>query len=425
MILDGRVRVDGRVVTELGTKANTRAKVEVDGKRIASEQKCYGVLHKPRGVMTTLSDPEGRPTIEPLLASLGVRVVPIGRLDFNTSGALLFTNDGDFAQTLSHARGGAPKVYVAKIQGKPTERALERWRESIEVEGKRTRPAAVRILRQEEGKTWLEVTLLEGRNRQVRRLGEHAGTEVVRLSRLSHAGISVEGVRTGTYRLLSPTELKELRKTYGVPRKISGVMEGGDRFGGASQKSRARPRPLTGGSGSRRPRESEEADLSAFSRAPRRGRESSDRELPKARTETRESSGRSQPRGRSGGPSRSQEVGRESRSDTARGPRKFAQSGPSRGPSFARSAPRDAERSDAGFRSAPPGRRAAGAPVATGAKPSKSDAPLARSRSAARRSDGSATPRSDTRRAGDGATSSSRFRPEGHGSESSRRPRKR
>lgn len=225
LITSGRVRVEGRIVTELGTKADTRAKIEVDGRRIEREQLCYGVFHKPRQMVTTLSDPEGRPTAQDVLRQVGVRVVPVGRLDFNTSGALLFTNDGDFAQGLSHAKSNVPKVYVATVQGVPDERKLARWGESIEVEGKRTRPAQVRILRREEGKSWLEVTIHEGKNRQVRRLAEHADTPVVRLSRLSHAGITTEGLRPGEWRLLSVDELKELKKTYGVPEKIRGVME--------------------------------------------------------------------------------------------------------------------------------------------------------------------------------------------------------
>lgn len=251
LIEAGRVRVDGRIVTELGSKADPRAKIEVDGRRIQRDQLCYGILHKPRHMVTTLSDPEGRPMAKDLLDQVGVRVVPIGRLDFNTSGALLFTNDGDFAQGLSHASGNVPKVYVAKLQGRPTEQQVERWRESIDVEGKRTRPAEVRILRQEDDKCWIEVTISEGRNRQVRRLGEHANTPVVRLSRLSHAGITTEGLRPGEWRLLTVDELKELKKKYGVPKKIRGVMEEDDerrpmrsqrpaRF--TADSSRARPK---------------------------------------------------------------------------------------------------------------------------------------------------------------------------------------
>lgn len=226
IISAGRVRVDGRVVSELGAKADPkRSSIEVDGRRIQPEPLCYGVFHKPRQMVTTLSDPEGRPTARDVLREVGVRVVPVGRLDFNTSGVLLFTNDGDFAQALLHARERVPKVYAAKVSTKVDEGNLERWAESIEIEGKRTRPAAVRVLRREGKKTWLEIAVTEGKNRQVRRLGEHAGTPVERLSRLSHAGITAEGLRPGQWRLLTIDELKDLKKRYGVPEKIRGIME--------------------------------------------------------------------------------------------------------------------------------------------------------------------------------------------------------
>lgn len=229
LIRSGRVKVDGQVVSELGAKADTRAKIEVDGRQVHRERPCYGIFHKPRQMLTTLSDPEGRPTARDVLKQVGVRVVPVGRLDFNTSGALLFTNDGDFAQALCHARSNVPKVYAAKVQGTPDERQMSRWSESIDIEGKTTRPAQVRFLRREEGKSWLEITISEGKNRQVRRLGDHASTPVVRLARLSHAGISTEGLRPGEWRLLTLDELKELKKKYGVPEKIRGAMLPGER----------------------------------------------------------------------------------------------------------------------------------------------------------------------------------------------------
>ncbi len=226
LIVEGRVRVDGRVVTELGTKADSKAKIELDGKRIVQDQFCYGVMNKPRGMLTTLSDPEGRPTIGTILKQVGLRVIPVGRLDFNTSGVLIFTNDGDFAQSLAHAKGKVPKVYIAKVRGELNERELARWAERIEIDGRKTEPASVRALRREGGHTWLEITIFEGRNRQVRRLGEHAGTPLVRLVRVSHAGIDAEGLRPGEWRLLTIDELKALKAAYGTPKKIRGVAQG-------------------------------------------------------------------------------------------------------------------------------------------------------------------------------------------------------
>jgi len=226
LITSGRVRVDGKIVSELGAKADPkRAKIELDGKRLEREPLCYGIFHKPRGMVTTLSDPEGRPTASDVLREVGLRVVPVGRLDFNTSGALLFTNDGDFAHAMQHAKGRVPKVYAAKVQVPVDEKILERWAESIEIEGKKTSPAKVRVLRREEGKTWLEVIVKEGKNHQIRRLGDHAGTPVQRLARLSHGEITTDGIRPGHWRLLTIDELKGLKKRYGVPEKIRGVVE--------------------------------------------------------------------------------------------------------------------------------------------------------------------------------------------------------
>lgn len=224
LISAGRVRVGGRVVTELGTKVDPeRDRVELDGKRLVAESRAYIVLHKPREVMCTMHDPEGRPTIASLVRGVGVRVVPVGRLDFHTSGVLLMTNDGDFAAALGHPRKEAPKTYVAKVRGALDGASLARLGESIEIDGRATEPASVRLLRVEGDKSWIEVTLREGRNRQVRRLGESAGFPVLRLVRQSFAGIDAEGLRPGEWRHLSVDELTELKRKFGVPKKVRGV----------------------------------------------------------------------------------------------------------------------------------------------------------------------------------------------------------
>jgi 23S rRNA pseudouridine2605 synthase len=221
LITKGRVKVDGRVIDQLGVRVDPRrAKIEVDGNRLLAEPLVYIVLHKPRGVMCTLSDPEGRPTVAELLKAVGVRVVPVGRLDFHTSGALICTNDGDFANALSHPRNKAKKVYVAKVQGLVIDTKLEEWRKSIEIDGRSTAPAEVRRLRFEGDKTWLELTLREGRNRQVRRLGESTGSLVMRLARISHAGVTAEDLRPGQWRHLSLDELVALKQEFGVPARV-------------------------------------------------------------------------------------------------------------------------------------------------------------------------------------------------------------
>lgn len=221
LILAGRVKVDGRVVTELGTRADPRrARVEVDGRRVTAEPLVYIVLHKPKNVMCTLRDPQGRPTVIDYVRNVGVRLVPVGRLDFHTSGVLLLTNDGDFAEGLMHPRRSVPKVYVTKVQGELDDRALERWRRSIVIDGRATRPAEVKRLRTVQGKTWLEITLREGRNRQVRRLGEASGSEVMRLARVAYAGIGVDGLRPGQWRHLRVEELVDLKRAFGVPARV-------------------------------------------------------------------------------------------------------------------------------------------------------------------------------------------------------------
>ena len=191
LITSGRVRVNGRVVTELGAKADPhRDRIEVDGQRLVSEDLVYVVLHKPRGVVSTLRDPEGRPTVGELLRGAPSRVYPVGRLDFATSGVLLMTNDGDFANGLLHPRGGAPKTYVLKVQGLMEDTDVEPWRTGVILEDGKTLPAEARILRHEGDKTWLEITLREGRNQQIRRMGEATGWRVMRLARTSFAGVT-------------------------------------------------------------------------------------------------------------------------------------------------------------------------------------------------------------------------------------------
>jgi 23S rRNA pseudouridine2605 synthase len=226
LIAEGRVRVNGRVVTELGTRADPRHdRVEVDGTRVVAEQPVYVVLHKPRGVVTTMSDPEGRPTVRQILAPIGARVYPVGRLDFATSGVLLATNDGDFADALMHPKKAVPKTYVLKVRGVMEAEDLDRWRSGVRLEDGVTLPAQAKLLRHEGDKTWLELTIREGRNQQIRRMGEATGFPVMRLSRVSFAGITGEGLRPGAWRPLSREELAALKKEYGVPKRIPAAPE--------------------------------------------------------------------------------------------------------------------------------------------------------------------------------------------------------
>jgi 23S rRNA pseudouridine2605 synthase len=221
LIKAGRVRVDGQVVTELGTKVDPRSRhIEVDGRRIVRETAVYVALHKPRGVVSTMSDPEGRPSVRELLADVPGRVYPVGRLDFNTSGVLVVTNDGDFAEGLMHPRQGVPKTYVVKLLGIMKDVDVDEWRHGIQLEDGKTGPAKVKLLRYEGGKTWLELTITEGRNQQVRRMGDATRFRVMRLARTSFAGITSEGLAPGRWRYLTADELTALKKEHGVPRRI-------------------------------------------------------------------------------------------------------------------------------------------------------------------------------------------------------------
>lgn len=221
LIEAGRVRVNGRIVTELGTQADAhRDRIEVDGRRIVGEKPVYYLLHKPREVVATLDDPQGRQTVADLLRRIPERVYPVGRLDYHTSGALLVTNDGEMAQALLKPAGKVPKVYAVKVRGQLDERDLSALRNGVTLDdGYRTQPADVFVLREEGRNTWLQITLTEGKNRQIRRMGTAIGHPVQRIARLAFAGIDTEGLRPGQLRPLTTKEVDDLKKHYLNPRK--------------------------------------------------------------------------------------------------------------------------------------------------------------------------------------------------------------
>jgi 23S rRNA pseudouridine2605 synthase len=164
LITGGHVRVNGRVVTELGTRADPRRdRIEVDGTRVVAEKYVYLVMHKPRGVVSTMSDPEGRPTVRELVGHVDARLFPVGRLDFATSGVLLATNDGAFSDGLLHPKRAVPKTYVVKVSGNMKDEDLDQWRGGVELDDGKTLPADVSLIRHEPDpggrmKTWFEVT---------------------------------------------------------------------------------------------------------------------------------------------------------------------------------------------------------------------------------------------------------------------------
>lgn len=236
LITDGLVKVNGKVVSELGAKADPRRdRIEVDGEPIGLEQPVYFVVNKPRTMVTTLKDPEGRPALSELLGAIPERVYPVGRLDFHTSGALLLTNDGDLAQALLHPSREVPKTYVAKLMGEATDKMVSALRHGVKLDdGYETQPAKVTHLRDEDGKAWLEITITEGKNRQIHRMVEAAGSRVMRLSRLSFAGISSEGLRPGKLRPLEEDEVFGLLRTYVSPAAAQAYL---------ASKNKAAPKP--------------------------------------------------------------------------------------------------------------------------------------------------------------------------------------
>jgi 23S rRNA pseudouridine2605 synthase len=218
LIAKGHVRVNGKPVTTLGTKVRPgKDAVEVDGRRVAAEERVYYVLNKPKGVITTVSDPEGRETVMSLLPrNLPGRVVPVGRLDFYTEGVLLFTNDGDLAAALLHPRGHVEKTYHAKIRGKVTEPQIEKLRAGVRIDGRKTQPAQVDRLRFTGTHTWLVITIREGRTRQIHKMAEAVGLQVIKLARVAFGGITYFGLKIGQSRALTPAEVLDLKKLAGL-----------------------------------------------------------------------------------------------------------------------------------------------------------------------------------------------------------------
>jgi 23S rRNA pseudouridine2605 synthase len=205
LILAGRVRVNGEVAG-LATFVEGQDRVEVDGILVEPEPLTYVLLHKPAGVVTTARDPQGRPTVVGLVGHER-RVVPVGRLDADTTGALLLTNDGPLAHRLMHPRYEVDKVYEAEVEGEPGKDALRRLREGLELEDGLTAPAEAELA----GPSWVELTIHEGKKHQVKRMLAAVGHPVRRLHRKAYAGLTVDGLEPGEWRELSEGEVKRLR----------------------------------------------------------------------------------------------------------------------------------------------------------------------------------------------------------------------
>jgi 23S rRNA pseudouridine2605 synthase len=234
LITSGRVQVNGQTVTELGSKADPdRDHIRVDGKLLKKPQQFrYFMLNKPKGVVTTVSDPEGRPTVMKFFSRAGARVFPVGRLDYQSEGLLLMTNDGELANVLTKAASHVEKTYLVKVSGKPTEQALEQLRHGVMIErGRRgeregrvmTQPARISLVRDTDN-PWFEVVLIEGKNREIRKMFEEVGHFVEKVRRVGFGPLVLD-VPPGEIRELNEEEVSQLKRAArkkAAPRPKSG-----------------------------------------------------------------------------------------------------------------------------------------------------------------------------------------------------------
>lgn len=221
LITSGQVQVNGQTVTELGSKADPQVDhVRVNGKLLRGvERHVYLLLNKPKGFVTTVSDPEKRPTVMDLIRGVKGRVYPVGRLDYASEGLLLMTNDGELVHSLLKAASHVPKTYLVKVAGAPTEEAIARLRAGISIatdDGRRvkTNPASVRVVKQA-ANPWYEITLIEGRNRQIRRMFEAVGHHVEKIKRIRYGPLTLD-IPPGAFRPLTPKELERLKSACGI-----------------------------------------------------------------------------------------------------------------------------------------------------------------------------------------------------------------
>lgn len=226
MIREGRITVNGRTVTELGSKADPeRDHIKVDGKLISrAEDHRYILIYKPKEVMTTVEDPQGRRTVIELVRGVRERIYPVGRLDYHSEGLVLLTNDGELAFKVSHPKHGSVKTYNVKVRGVPEERIIEKLRRGITIEGKRTLPCDIAPIKTtgkgaEEGNSWWEVKLREGRTQQIRKMFQAVGHPVSKLKRVAIGPIADPKLLPGVWRELTKHEVKLLATLKDVPAK--------------------------------------------------------------------------------------------------------------------------------------------------------------------------------------------------------------
>ncbi|RIN56005.1 rRNA pseudouridine synthase [Staphylococcus simulans] len=213
LITEGKVKVNGETVTELGTKVKPSDNVEVEGVKLEQEDKLYILFYKPAQVITSVSDDRGRTVVTDYFEDLETRIYPVGRLDYDTSGLLILTNDGEFTNLMTHPRYKIKKKYVAKLKGYLMRDEVKQLEKGIQLEDGKTHPAEVKIKNQDKEKhtTLVEITISEDRNRQVRRMFEHFSHEVTKLTRIEMGGLTLKGLNAGEGRVLTPHEVKKLR----------------------------------------------------------------------------------------------------------------------------------------------------------------------------------------------------------------------
>ncbi len=214
-ILAGEVTINGKIVTELGTKADpARDHIKVRGKlinpKLTQKENVYLLLNKPVGYLSSTADPSKRPLVTDLVGEFREHVHPVGRLDFNSEGLLLLTNDGEFTNLIAHAASKVAKRYEVKVKGQPSDAQIARLRRGITVEGRKTAPAEIRLTEQSATNAWFEVILYEGRNQQIRKMFDAVGHSVIKLRRLGIGFLALEKekLRTGEVRLLRPAEVQ-------------------------------------------------------------------------------------------------------------------------------------------------------------------------------------------------------------------------
>lgn len=211
LILEGKVSINGKVVQNLGTKASSSDQITISGHNLKKEEKQYILLYKPRGVVSTSNDEKGRKTVVDLIDT-DVRIYPVGRLDYDTTGALLLTNDGEITNILLHPRNKISKEYIAKIEGCIIPEKVKSLAKGITIDGRKTGKCKIRIKKIDKKKncSYVELTIYEGRNHQVKKMFEAIGYKVIKLKRLSFAFLTLDGLSSGKYRNLTIKEVKRL-----------------------------------------------------------------------------------------------------------------------------------------------------------------------------------------------------------------------